>query len=178
MKITVELTFKTALRWLLGLLLVWAALSKLANPQDFYGQLLAYRLPLPETLLKLVAITLPWVEMLCGLILLARFRTEAALLWCMALFLSFTLATGQAWARGLEISCGCLNLRLFGLAGEHAGLTHFFESVGFAFWRAVLLAAGAVYLWRQHQALPPASPEVDEGFRTEGAEVQAPVSRS
>ena len=49
----------------------------------------------------------------------------------------FVIATGQAWARGLEISCGCLKL---GFLSEGAAKT--FESVGFAFFRALLLLAG------------------------------------
>src|SRR5258708_21203311 len=115
MKVSFELNFKVVLRWLLGALLIWAALSKLANLQDFYGNLLAYKLRLPGFLVRLVAMVLPWLELLCGLMLLAKVRTEAAIVWSVVLFLVFVLATGQAWARGLVISCGCFNLELFGL---------------------------------------------------------------
>ena len=145
MKITLELDFRIALRWLLGALLLWAALSKLANLQVFYGNLLAYKLPLPDFLLRLVAIALPWLELLCGLMLLANVRTEVAVAWSAVLFLVFVLATGQAWARGLDISCGCFNLKLFGLS-TNDGLAKFVQSVVFAFFRALLLAAAAIYL--------------------------------
>jgi uncharacterized membrane protein len=144
------------------LLLLWAALSKLANLQDFYGNLIAYRLPLPGAFLRTAAICLPWLELLCGLMLLARVRMEVALVWALLLFSVFVLATGQAWARGLDISCGCFNLQLLGL-GESEGLAKFFHSVSFAFFRALLLAAGAVYLLRQQAAAAPKGAAINQG---------------
>ena len=43
---------------LLGVLLIWAAISKLANVQEFYGGLIAYRLPLANVLLRATAVLL------------------------------------------------------------------------------------------------------------------------
>jgi putative oxidoreductase len=144
-----ESRLKKLVRWTLGALLVWAALSKIANLQDFYINIAAYQLPLPGALLRLAAMTLPWLELLCGLLLLAGVWTRAALVWAMVLFGVFVLATGQAWARGLQISCGCFNLGAFGLdtPGSKA-FVEWVESVGFAFGRAVLLLLGAVYVFR------------------------------
>src|SRR5258708_27130093 len=98
-------------------------------------------------MVQLVAMVPAWLDLLCGLMLLAKVRTEAAIVWSVVLFLVFVLATGQAWARGLEISCGCFNLELFGL-GENEGMAKLLHSVVFAFFRALLLAAGAIYLFR------------------------------
>jgi len=137
-----------ALRWLIGALLVWAALGKLANPQEFFTLLLAYRLPLPAGLVKVAAVVLPWLELLCGLLLLAGFRVQAALAWALVLFLVFTACTAQAWVRGLHIACGCLDLRLLGIR-PGSGMGRFFESVGFAFFRAVALAGVTFVLLSQ-----------------------------
>jgi putative oxidoreductase len=144
MKITCEFDLRTALRWLLAALLVWAALSKIANPQEFHGDLAAYQLPLPDALVRLAAMVLPWLELLCGISLVAGTARRAALLWTIILFGVFVLATGQAWARGLEISCGCFKLDFLG-----AGAAKLFESVKFAFFRALLLLAAAIYVWRE-----------------------------
>jgi len=158
MKVTLEFDFKTWLRRALGLLLVWAAVSKLGNLQDFYASLLAYKLPLPDMAARAAAVTLPWLELLCGLMLLARFRLETALSWAIVLFAIFTMATGAAWLRGLDISCGCFNLHTLGLdPGENNRLAKMLESVWFAFFRAVLLLAASVYLWRG-AATPEAPP--------------------
>jgi len=148
-----------ALRWLIGALLVWAALGKLANPQEFFTLLLAYRLPLPAGLVKVAAVVLPWLELLCGLLLLAGFRVQAALAWALVLFLVFTACTAQAWVRGLHIACGCLDLRLLGIR-PGGGVAGFFESAGFAFGRAAALAVAAFFLLaRSARHAAPANPE-------------------
>jgi uncharacterized membrane protein YphA (DoxX/SURF4 family) len=148
MKAAIQRQLGICVRWILGLLFVWASLSKLANLHEFYVSIAAYKMPLPDAALRLTAMVLPWLELLCGLLLLGRMWPRAALVWAMAMFAIFIFATGQAWLRGLDIACGCFNLRAFGL-GEGSGqwLIDLVESVGFAFIRALLLFLGAVYLW-------------------------------
>jgi len=97
MNTPLEGNFHRLLRWLLGLVLVWAALGKLADLQEFYGALLAYRLPLPGGLLRGSAIVMPWLELLSGLLLLWGRRHPGALAWGLLLFAVFALGTGQAW---------------------------------------------------------------------------------
>jgi uncharacterized membrane protein YphA (DoxX/SURF4 family) len=143
MKVTFELQPQPLLRWVLAALLIWAALSKIANLNEFYLNIALYRLPLPDAALRLAAMVMPWLELLVGILMIAGNARRAALFWAMILFASFVLATGQAWARGLNINCGCFNLDFLG--DEFAGI---FETVKFAFFRAVLLFASAVYLWR------------------------------
>lgn len=143
-------TLNRLLRWLLAGLMLWAAVSKLANPGEFLGSIYAYQLPLPRPLLQIVAVVLPWVELLCGLLLLAGVWTEAALVLVTGLLAVFVVATGQAWLRGLDISCGCFNLKILGLHESLPGLVKFLESVGFALLRnCVLLALAGLLLRRQ-----------------------------
>ncbi len=137
--------WNVALRWLIGVVLVWAALGKLANLHEFFAALLGYRLPLPLVLTKITAIVLPWLELLCGLLLLANHKIPAALAWSLILFAGFTLAIGQAWLRGLHIACGCLDLRLIGIQRSSA-LGAFLESIPFAFFRAAALACATAFL--------------------------------
>ena len=141
------------LRWLLAVLLLWAAVSKLANPTEFLGSIYAYQLPLPRAWLQVAAVVLPWLELLCGLLLLAGFWRQTALLTVTGLMVLFVIATGQAWLRGLDIACGCFNLKIFGLNESAPGLVRFLESVAFAFGRNLLLAGLAGFLLRQ--TLPP-----------------------
>lgn len=136
------------LRWLLGALMLWAAVSKLAQPTEFLASIYAYDLPLPRSWLQLVAVVLPWLELLCGLLLLANVWSETALSVIIALLAVFVLATGQAWARGLDISCGCFNLEIFG-ADRSAILVKFIESAAFAFFRNLLLVSIAGWLLRR-----------------------------
>lgn len=146
MKLSCEIDLKTVLRCLLGIIFLWAALSKIANPQEFYVNLAAYQLPLPVAALRSTAVILPWIELLCGLLLISGLHLNAALFWIGILALIFAIATAQAWARGLHIACGCLDLRIIGLDGK-SSLGRFVESPGFAFLRALLLVTSAGYLF-------------------------------
>lgn len=139
---------RTALRLLLGALLLWAAVSKLSNPTAFLAAVYAYELPFPRDFLKLVAAVLPWAELLCALLLLGDLWTPGALLCGLAMMACFLVATGQAWLRGLSISCGCFDLKLFGLGGEDSRLAAFLESPVTAFFRNVLLTGAILYLLR------------------------------
>jgi len=96
--------------------------------------------------MKLVAITLPWVELLCGLLLLANLWIDTALVATFGLLLVFVLLTAQAWIRGLNISCGCFNLRIFGISETIPSLAKFVESVAFAFFRNLALGAMGFFL--------------------------------
>jgi len=144
-KASVAVGLRAAIRWLLGLLFIWAALSKLANPTDFLGSILAYEMPLPEVLVRLTAVALPWIELLCGLALLANFWTESALALMFLLFSVFIVATGSAWARGLDISCGCFDLSIIGISAR-SDTMKFLESARFAFFRNLLLTSLVGYL--------------------------------
>lgn len=147
MKVSFELNFRLIARLVLGLILCWGALSKLANLQEAYASLLAYHLPLPLMLLRPAAAVLPWLELLTGLLLLTHTRIRAASAWATLLFAIFFFSTAQAWARGLNISCGCLDLRLLGIdsGSTAAGIL---ESVQFACLRALVLGALALDLYR------------------------------
>jgi putative oxidoreductase len=144
--------FKTILRCLIAILLIGAAVTKIANLNDFYLSITLYQLPLADGLIRLTAMVLPWLEFLCGILLIAGTAKRAALLWAIILFAIFVLVTGQAWLRGLNISCGCFKLQFL---GETIGA--FLESVKFAFLRAVLLLAAAIYLFRDREPAPSVS---------------------
>lgn len=145
-------TWRAVFRWLLGFLLLWAAVSKLANPTEFLGSIYAYRFPLPRAWLQFAAVVLPWVELLCGLLLLANAWTESALACTLGLFAVFLVATGQAWMRHLNISCGCFDLKVFGLHESNPALVKFLESPGFAFVRNLALAGITFLLLRKRLA--------------------------
>lgn len=150
-------------RWVLGILFLWAAASKLANPIEFLGSIYAYDVSLPDGLMKLVAVTLPWIELICGLLLMAGVWTETALSATTALLAAFVLLTGQAWLRGLSISCGCFNLDIFGLTASNSNLVKLVESVGFAFIRNLLLLGVSLLMLRS--TLRQGNASLDEGIR-------------
>jgi uncharacterized membrane protein YphA (DoxX/SURF4 family) len=104
----------TVARLLLGLVLIVAGVLKLPDPAAAMRAVRAYQL-LPETLVAPVAFGLPVVEIAVGLALLVGVFVRTAALAAAALMVVFLIAVGSAWARGLQIDCGC-----FGGGGQVA----------------------------------------------------------
>lgn len=94
-------------RLLVAGLFIYAGAIKMAQPDTFLGDIESYRM-MPYTFAWLVAFYLPPFEILCGVaLLLSRLRNVAAVL-LLLLMAVFMVAIAVAWARGLDISCGCL----------------------------------------------------------------------
>jgi hypothetical protein len=67
---------------------------------------------IPMAATNLLAMTIPWVELIAGLALVAGVRPRAGALVYTALLAVFTIGVVAALARGLSFDCGC-----FGKAG-------------------------------------------------------------
>ena len=70
----------------------------------------------------LLAVTLPWLEVVVGLMLVTGFwRREAATVTA-GLLVVFVVAVSLALLRGIDIeNCGCFSVSGTGLAGRRAG---------------------------------------------------------
>ncbi len=91
---------------LVGLMFVLASLHKIASPAQFAGIVDNYQV-LPSLFVNFVAVVLPWVELLCGLLLLASVARGGAALVLAGLTFVFILAISFNIARGLDFDCGC-----------------------------------------------------------------------
>ena len=93
----------------LGLFFVVAALPKLADPPSFAHMIYNYRL-VPGALVNVMALAMPWFELLLGLALVFGIwtRTSAGLVG--ALLLVFVAAISVNLARGNAIDCGCFDV--------------------------------------------------------------------
>jgi len=96
-------------RILLGGIFIYASLDKIWEPGLFAKTIYNYRL-LPDLLLHPVAILLPWLELITGIMLLANFFPKTSALVQLILISVFTLAIITAISRGLDIQCGCFSL--------------------------------------------------------------------
>ena len=95
-----------ALRVILAGIFIVASLYKIVSPSSFAHQIYNYKL-LPSWAINPVALSMPWLQLLCGLaILLNRFEGGAVVLISLML-LTFQAAIASALVRGLNISCGC-----------------------------------------------------------------------
>ncbi len=95
-----------AARLYLGAIFVIASWHKLANPGAFAVDIATYQI-VPLVLVNAMAITLPWVELAAGVMLMVGFRTRAAALLIAGMMLMFTVAIAIAVGKGLDMSCGC-----------------------------------------------------------------------
>ena len=95
-----------ALRVALGAIFIYAAIPKIADPVAFAGSVAAYRI-LPYFPSYLVAATLPFLELICGLLLVFGIRVRSGALIIGALNIVFMAALLSAIVRGLDIDCGC-----------------------------------------------------------------------
>lgn len=96
----------TAVRVFLGVILGWAGVVKIRNPEAFIEIVKAYNL-LPEELVVLWGIFLPWIELVTGLFLFLGFWHKSAVLSSSGLFFIFAAAVSINILRGADIACGC-----------------------------------------------------------------------
>jgi uncharacterized membrane protein YphA (DoxX/SURF4 family) len=95
-----------AIRLVLGAVFLAAGISKAWEPVSFFQAIEGYRM-LPSWLALPIAFYLPFLEMVCGILLVAgKFVRESAAVLAVLLGV-FIGAILQAWMRGLSIDCGC-----------------------------------------------------------------------
>jgi len=121
------------LRWIVALVFIYAGVGKILNPTGFAENIDNYRM-LPYFLVTIMAAILPWLEVLCGLLLIFGKWLKGASLIVIAMNAVFIVAITSALLRGLDINCGC-----FSLAADSAkvGIMRLLEDVG-------LLIAGVI----------------------------------
>jgi uncharacterized membrane protein YphA (DoxX/SURF4 family) len=95
-------------RLALGGIFVYASLDKIAHPGEF-ARIIANYAILPDFLVTLAALALPWVELVAGLCLVAGLWPRSAALLLSLLLLLFTAALGVNALRGVSMSCGCFS---------------------------------------------------------------------
>ena len=85
---------------------IYAGAIKVLDPIRFAGDIDNYKI-LPWTIGVWLAFYLPWLEIFCGLALIARRLYLGGLSILTALVSIFIVATVAAKVRGLDITCGC-----------------------------------------------------------------------
>lgn len=97
---------KLSSRLLLGIVFLFFAISKIADPVQFSKEISNYQL-FPMITINIIAIILPWIELSLGFLLIAGVKIRASALITGLLMIGFIGAVAGALAQGLNISCGC-----------------------------------------------------------------------
>jgi len=95
-------------RLVLGGIFIYASLDKIAQPLEFAKIIKNYHV-LPDFLITLPAMILPWLELFAGFLLLSGLWTRSAASLLSVLLLAFILALGVNAVRGIDVSCGCFS---------------------------------------------------------------------
>jgi uncharacterized membrane protein YphA (DoxX/SURF4 family) len=97
-----------AFRIILGSLFLYAGIAKIVDPMGFALSIYNYKL-LPDGLIHVAAILLPWLEVIVGGSLLLGIGAAGGALIATALFSIFAGALTINLIRGLDIACGCFS---------------------------------------------------------------------
>ena len=131
----------------LGVIFIAAALPKIADPPSFAHMVYNYRL-VPGGLVNLMAMTMPWIELLCGMALVLGIWAPAARSIVGAMLIVFLIAISINLARGNAIDCGCFDTSAAGKSREER-----LHDMGFVIARdlGMLLMVGQLW-WAERRA--------------------------
>jgi uncharacterized membrane protein YphA (DoxX/SURF4 family) len=127
--------FLLLLRLVIGGAFLYAGYLKVRDGVAFADSIASFKI-LPPAGINLLAMGLPPLEMILGVMLVTGWRVRVASLGVLVLSIIFAFALGQALMRGLQVDCGC-----FG-SGKPSTLKTF---LGLG--RDVLLIAASSWLW-------------------------------
>jgi uncharacterized membrane protein YphA (DoxX/SURF4 family) len=108
---------RLACRLVPAALLLWAGMAKALDRQGSILSVDSYDV-LPDTLVRLVATLLPWIEIAIATLLIMGLFVRFAGAATAIVTLVFIAGMAQAKARGLQIDCGC-----FGAGGYGDGVS-------------------------------------------------------
>jgi putative oxidoreductase len=131
-----------ALRLALGGFFLYASLNKIADPASFARAVYQWQTvgPVPS---NLVAVVLPWVEALAGVLLIAGIWKREAAAVIAVLLLVFIVAAGGVMARGIDVeNCGCTSTAKTAQTGEKA----WWQGVGWFLVARNLAMLGAAFV--------------------------------
>ena len=119
-------------RFFLGGVFVYASYDKILNPDAFAEAVFNYQI-LPDNLVNLAAIILPWLELIIGFCLIIGWWIPGAVVIVNALLMVFISASFFNLARGLDIHCGCFSAGILGTTSTRLAILRdtFFLAVSF-----------------------------------------------
>ena len=98
--------FQFVARLTLGCIFIYASIDKIAFPGEFAKIVQSYNI-LPDFLVKITALVLPWIELLLGIFLvIGLFVKKSAIILTSLLFI-FLVALGVQATKGPIEDCGC-----------------------------------------------------------------------
>lgn len=120
-----------------GGVFVWAAVLKIRDPLDFAQSISNYRV-VGGAVAFWVALVLPWVELLCGLGLIAGLWRRTCALLISLMLAGFIVLVAATMIRKIDVDCGC-----FGTLSRKADLGLLLQDAALLFMAATVFASRA-----------------------------------
>ena len=100
--------FYHVIRIVLAIVFIYASIDKIIHPQPFAQAVFNHQV-LPEALINIIAIVLPWMEFILGISLLFNVWMHGASTLTAGLMLIFFSTITFNLLRGLDVGCGCFS---------------------------------------------------------------------
>ena len=110
-----------AARWILGITFIYASYHKLLAPAEFAQIVYGYEL-FPAAVINLVAIILPFMELIAGLALILGVYPRSAALIINLLLIAFIVILSINLIRNHEFDCGCFAFEEYGQSSNSRSL--------------------------------------------------------
>lgn len=133
--------FAFTARVVLAGVFLYAGALKALDPQEFLLDVRSFQV-LRDPWAAYLALALPWIEIFCGIALLLGGWARGACLVLGGLLCAFAIAFVQAWARDIDVTCGCF--------GKTENKTNFVQSLAID---AALLGLTGFVWWRHGRGL-------------------------
>lgn len=96
------------LRLYIAGLFIYAGMNKINYAAEFAETIASYRI-VPYWGVNFMAVTLPWIELICGIMMVCGIRVRSAIVVAGSLLVMFTLALSVNLIWQAPISCGCFH---------------------------------------------------------------------
>jgi len=96
-------------RLTIGVIFIYASIDKIGAPAQFARIVYNYHF-LPGSLINFFALVMPWIEIICGILLIAGIYKEGSILILDLMIIAFIIAIGVNLFRGINLECGCFSV--------------------------------------------------------------------
>jgi len=127
------------LQIIIGAVFLYASYNKLFDQQGFAKSIYGYKF-IPDFLINIMAIIVPSLEFIAGIFLMFGLFRKGSSLIIIVLLSVFLVALVQAYARGLDIDCGCF--------GSDPAAKTTSTDILIRIFQDILLLAGAIIIFK------------------------------
>lgn len=138
--------FLLSVRIILGLVFIFAAVTKVTEAEVFARAIANYKL-LPTFLINFLAIVLPWIELSTGILLVFGISVKENSTILSGLLSIFIIAIVISLVRGLNIDCGCFGT----VGGTKVGIQKILENIGLLILGLILIKFDSTSFSLSHQ---------------------------